>query len=185
MEMNDQNIDLALIHAAQQDQPESRSQLVQCAEQAVFAYVYRLTFDYHLAQDLCQETLMELIRHLPTLQFDSTKLFWGWVYHTALSKVKKHLRKGDTKHILLDKTEVAEQLAPRLQDRTVRPLDRLMREELLRAAIKAMNAMRLSYRNALVLRCLQGLSYAEMAPILGSTPLGSRLLFFKAKKILP
>jgi RNA polymerase sigma-70 factor (ECF subfamily) len=184
MEINEQEIDLGLIRAAQQDQQGSRSKLVQLAEQAVFPYIYRLTFDYHLAQDLCQETLMELIRFLPSLQFNSIKSFWGWIYRTALSKVQKHFRKGDHKHIHLDTADAMDRLSPQLREQQATQLNLLIREELLCAALKAMNAMHLPYRNVLILRCLQGLSYAEIAPILGRSPLGTRLLFFKAKKTL-
>jgi DNA-directed RNA polymerase specialized sigma24 family protein len=58
------------IQAIRQAQTGNMQNLSAVAEQVrlkVYTYIYRLTLDYHLTQDLTQETVMEMIKSLPQL----------------------------------------------------------------------------------------------------------------------
>ena len=49
---------------------------------------------------------------------------------------------------------------------------------------RAIDTLKIQYRNILTLRCFQELSYSEIARVIGNTELGARLLFCRAKRSL-
>jgi RNA polymerase sigma-70 factor (ECF subfamily) len=181
---NNQTVNLELIRQAQAGHATSQTRLTELTEQTVFPYLYRLTFDFHLAQDLCQEALMEMIRSLARLELAHEGAYWAWIYRTALSKAQKHFRRCGNQRLRIKGVESMQTLAQQMIDGQPNQVDSLIQEELLGAVLKAMHTLRFSYRNILTLRCLQGLSYAEIATILGHSQLAARLQFFKAKQAL-
>ena len=184
MNTKSQCIDLELIRQAQQGQQDSESLLAELTEQIIFPYLYRLTFNYHLAQDLCQETLIEMHRSLTQLKFHSKQAFFAWIYRTALSKVQKHYRLRGNRRLHKFSQSATPNLNQNITDPGPDQVDRLMQKELLQAAISAIRTMKLSYQNILTLRCFDGLSYDEIASIEGRSQIACRLMFCKAKKAL-
>jgi RNA polymerase sigma-70 factor (ECF subfamily) len=172
-------IDLEVIRQAQAGSAECASQLTELAREKVFTYAFRLTFDHHLAQDVAQDTMVEIIRSLSRLRFDTIPSFWAWTYKTALSKVRRHFR-SQGKDRLSMRTGLDLDRLPR----TLPAAQDMIQEELLKAVFAGMNALKLEYRNVLTLRCMDGLSYAQIASIEGGTELGARLRFFKARNAL-
>ena len=83
-------IDLDLIHQAQAEHDQSRTELTGVVEGRLYAYIYRMTFDQHLAEDLTQETLITMLESLPKLKFEAVGPFWAWLYRVALSKIQRH-----------------------------------------------------------------------------------------------
>ena len=51
----------SLINHAQLGNQESMNRLAELVRERLSAYIYRLTLNYDLTQDLLQETLMELV----------------------------------------------------------------------------------------------------------------------------
>jgi len=90
--MKKKTIDIALLQAAQRGHQESVCALSELAREDVFAYLYRLTLDVHVAEDLCQDTVVQMLESLPALRIASVKSFWAWLYKTAFSKVCHQFR---------------------------------------------------------------------------------------------
>jgi RNA polymerase sigma-70 factor (ECF subfamily) len=182
METKNQSVDLKLIQRAQQGQQSSQSLLAELTKQVVFPYLYRLTFNYHLAEDLCQETLFEMHKSLTKLKFQSKRAYFAWIYRTALSKVRRYYRNQDNKrlHMISDSTVLEQNIT----DPKPNQVEHMIQKELLQAAVAAMQKLKLNYRNILTIRCFDGLSYEEIASIEGSSQLACRLRFFKARKAL-
>ena len=70
---------------------------------------------------------------------------------------------------------------------TGRPDDGLTfasRRELTTTIFEAMSRIKINYRNVVVLRCLEGMSYQEIAGVLGCKELHARVLFFRARNAL-
>ena len=84
---------MRLIQRACQGRREDRATLAELARGKAFAYIYRVTLDYDLAQDLAQETVVRLLEHLPRLRFAHAGAFWSWIFRTALSRVQEHGRR--------------------------------------------------------------------------------------------
>jgi RNA polymerase sigma-70 factor (ECF subfamily) len=184
MDTKSRRIDLELIRRAQQDRQKSESLLAELTEKIIFPYLYRLTLNYHLAQDLCQETLIEMHKSLAKLEFNSKQAFFAWIYRTALSKVQKHYRPQGNRRLRTFSQSVAPDLNQHITDRGPAQVDVMIQKELLQAAVASIRTMKLSYRNIMTLRCFDGLSYDEIASIEGRSQLACRLMFCKAKKAL-
>ena len=58
------------------------------------------------------------------------------------------------------------------------------RKELLGIIFQVMSRMKLNYRNVVVLRCIEGMSYQEIAGVLNCKELHARVLFFRARNAL-
>ncbi len=86
------NVDcLELVKQAQLGCQESMSRLTQVAKGSLCAYIYRLTLNNDLAEDLLQETLLEMVKSLKNLKFERANQFWAWLYRTALGKVQFYI----------------------------------------------------------------------------------------------
>ncbi len=176
------DVDLDLIRQAQQGDADSAAILAERTQVRVYAYIHRLTLNPHMAEDLCQETMLRLISSLPGLEFADVRFFWAWVYKTALSRVQDHLRRE--KYKLRSSGPLQDRMESQAQTDDDAGLHNLVREELLAAMWRAMQRLNLRYRNILALRCLDGLSYAEIAAATGGSELAAKLLFFRAKQSL-
>lgn len=181
-----ERMDLAkIVRQAQQGHKESLELLGAQVRPRVMVYLYRMTQDYHLAQDLTQETMLTLIQSLQHLRTDSRSSLWGWIYRTALGKVQhysyRQARHGRSSCMVVDHEALDRLAAHPTQD----GLDHAQRKELIEAVGKSLEALKITYRHVLVLRCFEQLSFADIAAVVGGgSELRMRLLFLRAKRAL-
>jgi len=176
-------LNIQIIRKAQAGNMQSLSAVGEQVRKKVNRYIYRLTLDFHLTQDLTQETVLEMIKALPGLEIHHVSGFWGWIFRTALGKVQHHFRLQGARR-LAKKTTSDESVLKNQAGDDINPLNALVSEELRKAVLAAMQAIKIKYRNILILRCFENLSYGQIAGILGGSELKSRLLFFRAKHSL-
>ena len=175
---------LAVVVQAQQGQQESLQLLAQLTEPKVYTYIYRTTLDHHLSQDLCQETLLQLVRSLPKTEMTHEKGFWAWLYRIAQTKIQQHFRVQGNKR-LERKTQVDTDLLTHYEERSHESgLDRLIKADIMKAVTTAMNALSCRDRSILTLRCFDDLSYQQIATVMGVTQLTAKVAFFRAKQSL-
>jgi len=182
----EKTLDLArIVGEAQQGREESLEALVTHVRPRVEVYLYRMTLDYHLAQDLTQETMLTLIKSLQFLKTDSHSSLWAWIYRTALGKGQHHFHK-QARRQRRRQTTVDHDALDQLAAHAPRDgLSQAQRQELMEAVGTSLETLKLSYRHVLVLRCFEQLSYAEIARVLGAgSELRMRLLFLRAKRAL-
>ena len=185
MNNDDRYITLASIHKAQHGDAESQTLLADSAKARIYSYILRLTLDHHLAEDLCQDTLLEMVRFLPKLKIDRISAFWAWLYQTALSKVQQHIRKTSTRNKVARMTNVESSwLADQIMDNEPNGLSHALQKELFQTILEAMTQLKVHHRNVIALRCFDQLSYAEIAAIMGSSQLRTKQLFFRATQSL-
>ena len=178
-----EELNIQTIRQAQAGNPQSLSAVSEKVRQKVYTYIYRLTFDYHLTEDLTQETVLEMIKTLPQLEVPHVNGFWGWVFRTALGKVQHHFRLQGASR-LARKTTSKDSVLESQASKDNNPMEALVSEEIRKAVLGAMRAIKFKYRNILVLRCFDNLSYGQIAGIMGGSELKARLLFFRAKHSL-
>jgi RNA polymerase sigma-70 factor (ECF subfamily) len=159
---------------------EAMSQLSQQVAERVLPYIQGLTLNYDLAQDILQETLLELVKSLDRVK--SPESFWCWIYRQALGKVQHHFRDHSRQRSIV--LRVASGLLGQSTDESLSGLNYVMRMELSEIVLKAMDKLKIEYRNVLLLRCFENLSYAEVAQVLDCKELHARVLFFRAKRSL-
>ena len=143
-----------------------------------------MTLDYHLAEDLVQETILYMIESLPRLKTTSSLSLWAWIYRSAWGIFQHYLRPQGHQRIV-QKTVVDHAALLYLTDNTEESaLEHAERSELLEAICKSLGVLKTSHRNVLVLRCFELLSYAEIDSVMGGSELQARVLFFHAKHAL-
>ena len=176
-------LNIQMVRQAQAGNMQSLSSVAEQVRRKVYTYIYRLTFDYHLTQDLTQETILEMIKALPQLEVPHVNGFWGWIFRTALGKVQHHFRPQGARRLGKKTTSDDSVLKSRAIDDN-NPMKALVSEEIRKGVMSAMRAIKFKYRNILVLRCFDNLSYGQIAGIMGGSELKARLLFFRAKHSL-
>ena len=182
--MSRDEIDFDVIINAQGGHQESLSALTEHVRNKISVYIYRLTLDYHLTEDLTQDTIVEILKSIKRLNIENVAGFWAWTYRTALSKVQHHFRLQGSQRIrkqtLLDNDFVDRVVS----GHEIHGPEHLMRREMVAAVFDAMGTLKLEHRSILALRCMNELSYAQIARIIGGSELRARLLFIRARQSL-
>jgi RNA polymerase sigma-70 factor (ECF subfamily) len=177
-------INLDCLRKAQRGCKESRSLLAQQAKPKVYTFINRMTLDHDLAEDLTQETLLELVRALPRLQLTSENGFWSWLYRTAQGKVQHHFRAQGarrTQQCTMINSEILETMSGKTHSG---PAAKLWHKEMVELIMAAMDALNLEYRTVLTLRCLEEQSYTQIAAVLGGSQMRTKMLFYRARTAL-
>jgi RNA polymerase sigma-70 factor (ECF subfamily) len=146
------------------------------------AYIYRLTLNHDLTQDLLQETLLKMVERIKELEHPER--LWGWLFRTALGQVQHHYRDRARAREVAFSSRSRRRLSEYLAEDHEDGLSYAMRRELCEATVDAMARLQLTYRNVLSLRCFEQMSYAEIAEALECKELRARDLFFRAKRSL-
>ena len=171
---------LDLIRRARAGEAGGMERLVEEVQGKVFVYIFRLTLDESVAEDLCQETIMEMVKSLSKLNLEGTRPFWGWVFRTSLGKVQHHYR-AEQRMLSVQASIFREHLDQYIREEQNDGLSFVEREELSKTILDAIARLKLAYRNVLVLRCFEQMPYAEIAELLGCKELRVRVLFYRAK----
>ncbi|HML74915.1 MAG TPA: sigma-70 family RNA polymerase sigma factor, partial [Anaerohalosphaeraceae bacterium] len=169
------------IQQAQQGKQEALEQLAVLAKGKLCAYLYRMSLDYDLAEDLTQESLLEMVKSINDLR--EPNRFWGWLYRIALNKFHTHYRREKIRQNI--EQSFMEQLTRRnkaLQGE--QGLSRVIQSELSKAVISAIHELEPKQRAVLSLRCFDQLEYAHIAEAMETTELNARIMFFRAKQSL-
>ena len=85
---------IELIRRAQCGDRQCLGQLAQQAKERLYTYVYRLTQDDDLAQEMVQESLLEMCKVIGKLK--QSDRFWPWLYGIATNKLRRHYRTEQT-----------------------------------------------------------------------------------------
>jgi len=170
------------VRQAQGGDRVSLDRLAEGARQRLYAYVYRLTMNHDLAQDLLQETLLKMVENIKELEHPER--FWSWLFRTALGVVQHYYRDLAREQEIEFSSVSRKRLSQYLSEDRDDGLNRAIRKELSETIVDAMARLRLTHRNVLMLRCFEQLSFAEIAEVLGCKELRARVLFFRARHSL-
>jgi RNA polymerase sigma-70 factor (ECF subfamily) len=181
--MERHNNHLDLVRQAQIGNRQSIESLTNLVRPKVFTYIYRITLEQDLAEDLCQQVLLEMLKSLKRLKFDHENQFWAWLFRTAQGKVQQHYRKQHKKKVML-MSATKEHLSQRAQEQKNDGLSELIRKELSLVVSKAMAQLKIRHRSILTLRCYEQMPYSQIADIVGCSELNARSMFFQAKQAL-
>ncbi len=169
-----------LVRQAQLGDQQSLDRLAEAVAPRLQAYIYRLTLNHDLTQDLLQETLLKMVERIKELEHPER--LWAWLFRTALGQVQHHYR--DRAQAVKFSSRSRQRLSEYLSADHEDGLTCAMRQELCEATVDAMARLQLTYRNVLSLRCFEQMSYAEIAEALECKELRARVLFFRAKRSL-
>jgi RNA polymerase sigma-70 factor, ECF subfamily len=176
--MGEQNDFMELAERAQQGDKEALNRLAELSASRLRVYVYRLTYQDDLAQDIVQETMLEMVKVLGKLK--RTDRFLPWLYGIATNKLR-HFYRSESAHRRVNATRAERQEPSESRDEG---LENLLSEELKDIIGTAIQALKTRHRAVLIMRCYDELSYAEIAESMGTSEFGTRMLFIRAKKAL-
>jgi RNA polymerase sigma-70 factor (ECF subfamily) len=171
-----------LVRQSQLGDPRSMDRLAEAVAPRLQAYIYRLTLNYDLTQDLLQETLLKMVEQIKELR--QPECLWAWLFRTGLGVVQHYYRDRARERAIAFSAASRRRLSEYLSEDHEDGLNCAMRRELCEATVDSIAGLRLAYRNVLSLRCFEQMSYAEIAEALECKELRARVLFFRAKRSL-
>jgi RNA polymerase sigma-70 factor (ECF subfamily) len=140
----------------------------------LFAFLCRFVADQSAAEDLIQETFVQV--HLAASSFDPARSFRPWLYTIAANKARDHLRsRSRRQEYSLDAAGPGDGASPPSQTLPAAetPLPEILDSEERRATVRYLvSQMPEHLRLILTLGYYQQLPYAEIAEILG-IPVGT------------
>jgi len=153
--------------------------LVELHSGALFRYLLRMVGDRPLAEDLLQDTFAAAYTHRHT--FRGPGSVKAWLFTIARNGARNALRDGS--RTVTDGEALSRALAALPADARG-PEDELLRLELRTEILAALQRLPAARREAAVLRDIEGLSYAEIAAISGSSEGAVRVQVHRARQQL-
>jgi RNA polymerase sigma-70 factor (ECF subfamily) len=161
------------IRAAQAGDRSAFARLVDRYWDRLYRWLYHLTRDRHAAEDLTQETFLKALGAVASFRPGSN--FRAWVFRIGHNNFVNQKRAGRrTKHPLPEDAAGAG-VSPEASAENREALERVA------AAVAELPA---DFRAALLLRVEEGLSFREVAKVLGTTEETARWRVFKARQKL-
>lgn len=137
----------------------------------IYGLLYRLTENAEEARDLTQETFLRAFQSIG--QFRGESDLRTWIYRIAINQARNRWRWWRRRHrdatVSIDATESAGNaaiLASLSSDRSSDPEHGAIAHERERALRKALSSLKRVYREAVVLRDIEGFAYEEIATAL-------------------
>jgi RNA polymerase sigma-70 factor, ECF subfamily len=137
----------------------------------VYALLFRLTNDAEEAHDLTQETFLRTFQSIDRFRGDAD--LKTWIYRIAVNQARnrwrwwRRRRRDVTVSLDAGDTHNEEPLGSRLRDRSiVDPEQATLARERESALMTALGSLSRSYRETVILRDIEGLSYEEIASTL-------------------
>jgi len=171
-----------LVKLAQKGHGNSVDLLARKAEGRLRAYVYRVTLDFELTEDLSQEVLLQMVKSLDGL--NKAESFWPWMYRIAQNKIRQYYRAKQKTALVSEPAFFQDFLTYRGDYQKDEGLRRLVNKDMSKKVMAAMKQIRQQYRAILSLRCFEDLSYSDIAVAMECSEVRARVLFFRAKQAL-
>jgi RNA polymerase sigma-70 factor (ECF subfamily) len=180
---------LELVRKAQLGDRDSLTRLAEAARVRLHEYVFRLTLQEDLTQDIVQETILEMLRLFGKLR--QTDRFWGWLHGIAFNKVRNHFGK-QWRHKTRSLSQIDDDCLTTRDSNSdgfgQRPSDDVLAdvvtEELKQIVLRCIEALEPRQRAILTMRCYDRMSYSDIGKLMDCSEIGARALFYRAKKAL-
>jgi RNA polymerase sigma-70 factor, ECF subfamily len=141
----------------------------------IYAFCYKMMGDREQARDVMQETFLRVYENRDRLT--STKAFKSWIFTIARNQCLNQIRKDRREVPLTDEGEIASL-------KTDSPASRLEKSERIALVTRHINALKPDYKEVIVLREYQNMSYEEIAAVTRSTISAVKSRLFKARRKL-
>ena len=160
--------DRALVRAAQKGDERAFRMLVERYQRRVVQLALGMTKDPDEAMDIAQETFVRVHRYLPSFKGDSS--FFTWTYRIAMNLcLDAQRRKGRLERVDVeqgDEAEIEAAMDPP-SAALAGPQRQALNAELRERIEEALASLSDNHRAILLLREVEGLSYEDLAKVLG------------------
>ncbi len=157
--------------------PDAFGQLVERYASSIVSLAYRMVGERADAEDVAQETFLAAFKALPTFRADAR--FSTWLYRIAMNKCKDWLRARRARQDSIEE-EAQEAWAELAVDR-VTPERALTQKQVADHLERAIQKLPPLYREAFVLKHVEGLDYEEMEQIVGVNRDTLKMRVYKAR----
>lgn len=140
----------------------------------MYAYCYRLLRHPQNAEDATQETFLKIHRSLR--QLENSASLQTWIFSIARNEAFTILRRARP-------AEELEKAEEEVWEET-NPLERVVEQEKAEIVQHCLSLLRPVYRELLILREYEQLSYMEIAQVTGATVSAVKAALFKARKAM-
>jgi RNA polymerase sigma-70 factor (ECF subfamily) len=182
--MRDKPTDEELVDQIKAGRTDLFEELVYRYQDKLINYIFRMTNHRDIAMELTQDVFLKVFRSLK--QYDPEFKFTTWVHRIASNATIDHLRKKRVQTYSLDvpMDEDGPTLEQQLSSNDLSPHDRLEMAQLKGRIMKAIDALPHIYRELIVLRHINHLSYDEIAQTV-ELPLGTvKNRIFRGREML-
>ncbi len=182
--MEQRAVDQLLVERVQQGEKRAFDLLVLKYQQKVVTLVGRFVKDHAEAEDVAQEAFIRAYRALTNFRGESA--FYTWLYRIAVNTAKNHLvakgRRPPASDLDAEDAELFFQEEGLTEQAT--PENELLRDEVQQTISRALESLSEDLKMAITLRELEGMSYEEIAEIMGC-PIGTvRSRIFRAREAI-
>ena len=156
-ELSDEEL---ILEFQQNDNVQAFEILVQKYKNPLTNFVYRFLGDYEACVDVVQETMIKVYRYKDT--YSSVAKFSTWIYTIAGNLARTEYRRQRRRQFFSISDVGDEHKTFDIPDETYRPdviTDSGIKDEIIQ---KALLKVKDAYRDAVILRDIQGLSYEEI-----------------------
>ena len=155
-------------------------ELVELYQDRLFRLMARFTRDPQEREDLVQEVFLKVFRHLGKFKFDSA--LYTWIYRVAVNAASDYLAARKRRPlVLLEDLQVVER-GPASRKDPSGPQKALLASESRELVRRVLARLPEKFRKVLILREFEGLSYQEMAQVLGISMGTVESRLFRARK---
>ncbi|MFH1615134.1 MAG: sigma-70 family RNA polymerase sigma factor [Planctomycetota bacterium] len=177
--MDDSADYIELVANARVGDRECLEKLAEVFAPRVYAYIYRITLCEDSAQDILQETMLEMFRILGRLK--KTDRFWPWLCAIAMNKTRQHYRRRkNQKTVSLSQCKSEDFVSPAAQQKVAD----VVTGEIRLIVLNAVKALKPRHRAVLTLRCYEDMDFSRIAESMNCSQFGARMTFYRAKKAL-
>lgn len=160
----------------------SFEELVRRYQRPIAAYVYRMVGNYESALDLTQEIFIKVYNSLS--RYRSEFKFSTWIYKIAHNAAVDHLRRSSTREQSLVAGTESDSYDLPIESANLTPEQESERKERRGEIESVVRALPANYRELIILRHSQDLSYEEIVEVTG-LPLGTvKNRLFRAREMM-
>jgi len=171
----------SLVALAQAGNGDAFAELYAQNKRRVFSICMRIVRDYALAEDLTQETFLQLYRKIDSFRGDA--VFTSWLHRLAVNTVLMHLRKRVLPVVSIDQMATAGD--EMRVERCFGARDLAQAGAIDRLAINhAVSCLRPAYRSIFLLHDVQGFDHGEIASMLKCSHGSTKSRLHKARQVL-
>ncbi|GMV22398.1 MAG: hypothetical protein AMXMBFR57_23470 [Acidimicrobiia bacterium] len=156
------DVDLPLVERARRGDLDAFAELVARHQAGLVRFLTHMVSNVADAEDVAQETLLRAYKALK--DFRGQSAFRTWLYQIGANAARTHLDRRRNRHEQQDSDDQAREIAS-----AERVEDRVIAHDQLRRALAQLPD---DWREAIVLRDIEGLEYREIAATLG-IPIGT------------
>jgi RNA polymerase sigma-70 factor (ECF subfamily) len=162
-----------LVHGAQKGDRQAFAVLVERYWDRLYRWLYHLSHDRHLAEDVAQEAFLKAFAGLASFRTGSN--FQAWLFRIAYNSFVNQRRAG---------SRCRQPFPEHVPAGGEGPAEQAVSRETLQLVARAVGRLPNEYRAAFLLRVEQGLSFRQVAEVLATTEETARWRVFKARQKL-